>query len=542
MDADLVPRLARGGADLAIRVGDTSISWSELRCGVAATSRRLEGRGLVAVWAVPAVDTCVGVLAALAAGAAVLPINPKAGATELAHVVRDGAPDVLLAPAGDELPAALAGVAREQVVRGEHHAAGGAAADGVAGVELADGVARTESADGVAGDGRAQGAAGQSQPADPEAPAFVLYTSGTTGPPKGVVLSRRAVAANLDALASVWRWTGEDRVVHALPLFHVHGLVIGVLGALRRGGSVHHVGRFSPEAVRDGLRGGGTMVFGVPTMYHRLGVAAAEDPSVAEALGGARVLVSGSAPLRDRDFRQVERVTGRRIVERYGLSETLMLCANPVDDPRIGHVGPPVPGVDLRLVDGDGATIPEDDRESLGEVLARGPNLFSGYLNRPDATREAMPDGWFRTGDLAVWGEDRYLRIVGRKATDLIKTGGYRVGAGEVEQALLEHPAVAEAAVTGEPDEDLGERIVAWVVRADGREVDGAALADHVAAELTPHKRPRRVVFVDALPRNDMGKVLKARLGEAADSDLPREPDRAGGPGEADGPGRPRLS
>jgi malonyl-CoA/methylmalonyl-CoA synthetase len=180
-------------------------------------------------------------------------------------------------------------------------------------------------------------------------------------------------------------------------------------------------------------------------------------------------------------------------------------------DRRPGTVGLPLPGVDLRLVDDAGEVIEARDGETVGEIEVTGDNLFLGYLNRPEATAQVMRDGWFRTGDMAVREPDGYVRIVGRRATDLIKSGGYKIGAGEIENALLEHPAVAEVAVTGEPDDDLGERIVAWVVPA-GERPQPDELADHVARLLAPHKRPRVVRFLTSLPRNDMGKVLKRAL------------------------------
>jgi malonyl-CoA/methylmalonyl-CoA synthetase len=211
----------------------------------------------------------------------------------------------------------------------------------------------------------------------------------------------------------------------------------------------------------------------------------------------------------------MERLTGQRIVERYGLTETLMNTAVRADAPRRpGYVGVPVPGVEVRLVGDDGSELDVSDDETIGEVAVRGPNLFSGYLNRPDATAEAMRDGWFFTGDLATRAPDGYWRIVGRRSTDLIKTGGYKVGAGEIEVALIEHPGVLEAAVTGEPDPDLGERIVAWVVADDAARPAERELIDHVAGELAPHKRPREIRFLDELPRNAMGKVVKQRLGD----------------------------
>jgi malonyl-CoA/methylmalonyl-CoA synthetase len=288
---------------------------------------------------------------------------------------------------------------------------------------------------------------------------------------------------------------------------------------LRRGGGARHLGRFSAQAVAAALDDGATMLFGVPTMYHRLGAAAGESPPIARALGGARLLVSGSAALPAVEHERIERLTGQRIVERYGMTETLMNTAIRADgDRRPGYVGPPLDGVEIRLLDDDGAPIDTADDETIGEIAVRGPNLMLGYLNRPDATAQALRDGWFRTGDLATRAPDGYIRIVGRRATDLIKSGGFKIGAGEIEGALLEHAGVQEAAVTAEPDPDLGERIVAWIVPAPGAEPSADELADHVAALLTPHKRPRVVHLLAELPRNEMGKVQKARL----------SPDRAG--------------
>jgi len=353
----------------------------------------------------------------------------------------------------------------------------------------------------------------------PESPALIVYTSGTTGPPKGAVLPRRAIAASLDALADAWQWDGDDVLVHALPLFHVHGLILGVLGPLRRGGSVRHLGRFSTDGVARELSSGGTMLFGVPTMYHRLAEAldgsGPEAAELAKALAGARLLVSGSAALPVHDHERIAAATGRRVIERYGMTETLMNTGIRADGaPRPGTVGAPLAGVELRLVDEDGTVLAQAGPDAIGEIQVRGPNLFTGYLNRPDATAAALTeDGWFRTGDMATRDADGYVRIVGRKATDLIKSGGYKIGAGEIENAHLDHPGVREAAVTGEPDPDLGERIVAWVVPSDPAAPPAEGeLADQVAAQLSPHKRPRVVRYLEALPRNDLGKIMKRSL------------------------------
>ncbi|WP_418956901.1 acyl-CoA synthetase [Streptomyces tritici] len=475
----LFPALAAGSDRPALRFGADGLSYEELAAAAGAVAARVRGTGRVAVWATPTASTAVAVVGALLAGVPAVPLNPRVGERELAHILGDSAPALVLAGPGEELPEGLADVPRVDVdVRGR----GGPV----------------------------------TEPADAEAPALIVYTSGTTGPPKGVVLSRRAIAASLDALADAWAWTGEDVLVHALPLFHVHGLILGVLGPLRRGGAVRHLGSFSAAGVARALGdGGGTMLFGVPTMYHRLADALDDDPALVRALAGARLLVSGSAALPVHDHERIAAATGRQVVERYGMTETLMLCSvRPEAEPRPGSVGLPLGGVGLRLVDDDGTVLDVRDGETVGEIQVRGPNLFTEYLNRPDATAGAYDGDWFRTGDMAVRDADGWVRIVGRRATDLIKSGGYKIGAGEIENALLDHPGVREAAVTGEPDPDLGERIVAWVVPADPeKHPAGEELAAHVAGQLAPHKRPRTVRFLEALPRNDMGKVLKKALG-----------------------------
>lgn len=472
----LLPSLADPTEDEALRAGGRSLSYRQLKAAASALAARVGSAHRVAVWASPTLETCVAVVGVLLSEAAAVPVNPKMGRRELEHVLRDSAPGLLVVSDEEDVPDALRSIPRMAV------------------------------------DLDAREAPTPREPQD-EAPAFVFYTSGTTGPPKGVVLPRRAVASNLDALAEVWEWTADDVLTHGLPLFHVHGLILGVLGPLRTGGSLRYAGRFSPEAVCGELAAGATMLFGVPTMYHALAEGAEREPDMAKALSGARLLVSGSAPLPVREFHRIERATGQQIAERYGLTETIMNCAVHADgERRPGYVGPPLPGVELQLVGDDGNSIVARDDETIGEVILRGPNLFLGYLNRPEATDQVMRDGWFHTGDLAAVAPDGYVRIVGRRATDLIKTGGFKVGAGEVEAALLEHPAVAEAAVTGEPDDRLGERIVAWVVLRPGSETGSKELEEHVAGLLAPHKRPREVRFIEALPRNEMGKIRKNAL------------------------------
>ncbi|WP_262286029.1 acyl-CoA synthetase [Micromonospora sp. MA102] len=450
----------------AVRVGDRSVSWVELRRMAAAVADDLRGVGRVAVPATPTLETVVGVVGGLLAGAAVVPVPPDAGPVERDHILRDSGAEALLTPAGGE-------------------PFGSAAAPPAVPVDL---TRRSDT---------------RHPDPEPAATALILYTSGTTGAPKGAVLSRRAVAACLDGLADAWSWTPDDLLVHGLPLFHVHGLVLGVLGPLRLGGRLHHVGRPRPERY---AAAGGSLYFGVPTIWSRI----AADRDAARALRGARLLVSGSAALPEPVFAALAGLAGHRVVERYGMTETLITVSARDDGPRRpGTVGLPLPGVHTRVVDEQGDPLPAD---AMGELQVRGGTLFDGYLHRPDADAASRTaDGWFRTGDVATVGPDGCHRFVGRAATDLIKSGGYRIGAGEVEDALLTHPGVREAAVVGTPHPDLGQQVTAYVVGDGLRE---AELIDFVARQLSAHKRPRQVRLVDALPRNAMGKVQKNLLAE----------------------------
>lgn len=460
-------------AELTVRIGTESLSGTELREAASAAGATLDGLTRVAVNAAPDVRTVVAVTACLLAGVEVVPIPPDAGDVELAHYLGDSGTQAWLGLAPRD-PAGL------PVIPVDPH---GRAAYAPADV-------------------------------DAEAPAVIAYTSGMTGLPKGVVLSRRAMAADLDALADAWAWTPCDTLVHGLPLFHVHGLILGVLGALRVGSSLTHTVRPTPEAYASEPRG--TIFFGVPTVWSRI----ARHPGAAAALRGARILVSGSAPLPKPTFDRIAELTGHRIVERYGMSETLITLSARADGPRrAGSVGFPVAGIETRLRDEDGADVPHDGH-TLGRLEVRGPTLFSGYLGLPAATAATLrDDGWFHTGDVATIDPDGWHCIVGRESVDLIKTGGYRVGAGEVETVLLGHPDVHEVAVVGEPDDDLGQRIVAYVVP----EVETSlllsslpgALITHVAEHLSIHKRPREVRLVPDLPRNPMGRVRKDLLSGA---------------------------
>ncbi|MBK6856228.1 MAG: AMP-binding protein [Microthrixaceae bacterium] len=483
----LVERHHDRAEHVAIKMGGVELTYGELDRAVnqaaAALAAQSSGAGVIAVPAVPEVETVVATLAALRAGVTVTPLNPGAGTAELAHMVDDCRPALVACRPDLDLPAPVSHLAR-------------------LGVTVDTGSST-----------QARHGATPASPG-PDDVALVVYTSGTTGPPKGVMLSHQALAHDLDSLADAWHLTADDVLVQSLPLFHVHGLVLGVLGPLRLGATVHHLGRFDAHRTIDAFDRGGTVLYGVPTMYHRLADAVTDNKPLARSLGNARLLVSGSAGLPAHDRQRLADATGQAVLERYGMTETLITCAMTVGgNGGPGTVGPPLPGVELRLVTEEGAVVEADDHATVGEIEVRGPTLFNGYLGQPEATAACFDtDGWFRTGDLANWSDGGAVTISGRRSVDLIKTGGYRVGAGEVENALLSHPGVAEVAVTAEPDPDLGEQIVAWVVPVSPEPPPAGDLVDHVSRLLSPHKRPRSVRFVSALPRNELGKVLKRQL------------------------------
>ncbi len=480
----LFPRLVFADARRAVSVDGQTLDYVGLARAAASHASDLARRGIrpgdvVGVVAHGSLATAAALVGNACAGVITVPLNPKLGSREREHILADASPALVYEDS--EVP--------------DRFCDDGSVTTVPTSLDAADAVLPAREVDGSA--------------------LFLLYTSGTTGLPKGAILTARNVASNLDGLARAWALTDADTVVHALPLFHVHGLVLGLFGSLRVGAALSHRSRFEPASLAAELSSHGTVLFAVPTMYHRLIEAAETDASVREALGGARLLVSGSAPLPVREHRRIEALTGRGVHERYGLTETLIDCAIPAGaSPRPGFVGPAVPGVDVRLVDDAREPLDAYDDTTVGEVAVRGPNVFVGYRNRGDATAAVLDEeGWFYTGDLATRSADGYFRIVGRRATDLIKTGGFKVGAGEIEASLLEHPAVLECAVIGTPDDDLGERICAFVVLRGGVAVPEASeLVQHVADHLSPHKRPRTVRFLDALPRNAMGKVQKHTL------------------------------
>ena len=305
---------------------------------------------------------------------------------------------------------------------------------------------------------------------EPDAPAVLGYTSGTTGRAKGALLLQRNLLANIQAITQAWRWTADDRLLLTLPLFHAHGLMVGMHGTLLTGASVVLRRKFDASDVLTTINADPaiTMFFGVPTMYGRL---LAEAEHLNEPPRPLRLYVSGSAPLSPQVFAEFERVFGQRILERYGMTETIMNMTNPYDgERRPGTVGAPYPGQEARVVGvADREPLPDGE---IGEIEVRGPHVFAGYWNRPDATTEAFSaDGWFKTGDLGWRSADGYYTITGR-ARELIISGGYNIYPREVEDVLADYPAVAEVAVLGAPDADLGEQVVAVIVPKEGQTPD----------------------------------------------------------------------
>ncbi len=339
-------------------------------------------------------------------------------------------------------------------------------------------------------------------------PALMLYTSGTTGAPKGALMSHGSLTANMDMLGEAWQWSPDDVLLHVLPIFHVHGLLVALHGALHAGASAVLRQSFDAATTLRDLQAEDCTVFmAVPTMYRRL----------LAALGGGkldlrhmRLLTSGSDRLPPEDFEAIKARLGCRVVERYGMTETGIMLSNPVDGARVaGQVGSPLPGVEMRIV-GQGSGTPCGQGE-VGELQTRGAHVFLGYWNDSGKTgRSFTADGWFRTGDLGLRDSRGRFEIKGR-AKDLIITGGFNVYPAEVEQVLARHTGVSQCAVAGVPDQDWGEAVTAFIVRA-GQPASAEELIRHCRSALAAYKAPKRVVFVDALPRNALGKVQKKRL------------------------------
>jgi malonyl-CoA/methylmalonyl-CoA synthetase len=428
----------------------------------------------VAIQAEKSVDGLLLYLATLRAGAVHLPLNPAYTAAEVGYFIEDSEPALFI---GDPARGAAARRAEtlETVVRGARPASGGF----------------------------------EDVPRAPEDLAAILYTSGTTGRSKGAMLTHSNLASNAETLREAWRFTAEDRLLHALPIFHTHGLFVATNVTLLAGGSMLFLPAFDPgEIIR--LLPGATAMMGVPTYYTRL---LSRPDLTRDLVRHMRLFVSGSAPLSAETHREFEARTGHAILERYGMTETNMNTSNPYEGPRVpGSVGPPLPGVEIRIAEpATGAELP---RGEVGVIEIRGPNVCKGYWRMPDKTAEAFRgDGYFISGDLGLIDGAGHVRIVGREK-DLIITGGLNVYPAEVEAALEAIEGVAECAVIGVPHPDFGEGVVAVAIARPGAELEEKAMIAALAGTLASFKRPKRVFLVDALPRNAMGKVQKNVLRE----------------------------
>lgn len=366
-----------------------------------------------------------------------------------------------------------------------------------------------------------EGSSGPESALDPDRRALMVYTSGTTGRPKGVVTTHGNVRAQLDTLIAAWEWTQADQILLALPLHHVHGMN-NVLGcALACGATCRMTNEFDPVVIWDAFtRVELSLFMAVPTVYTKL-IAAWEGADVttqarwSDGARSLRLMVSGSAALPVRTLERWRELTSHTLLERYGMTEIGMALSNPLHGDRIpGHVGHPLPGVVVRRVSSEGAVV--ESPEEPGELQIRGAGVFLEYWRRPDATAATFQEGWFRTGDVAVI-DDGSFRLLGRSSVDILKCGGYKVSALEIEEVLREHPGVKDCAVVGLPDEEWGQSIAAAVVKqsgASGEGLDADQLSAHVAEFLAPYKLPRQWRFLPDLPRNAMGKVVKATVSE----------------------------
>jgi malonyl-CoA/methylmalonyl-CoA synthetase len=457
------------GRDVVLRSGARALTRDELRAEAEQVAGGLVALGLkpgdrVGLYAANSLDWVIAYLGALRSGACIVPMNPDYHAAEAAHILSDSEPALVIA---DTQRAAIVEPLGRRV----------AAVD------------------------RLPRDAAPAMPAlTPDSPAAILYTSGTTGRPKGAVLDHGGLLAQARGAIEVWRWTSSDILVHALPLFHLHGLGMGLNGTLLSGGSATLI-HFSPEAVVAELTRQdaecGTMLFGVPAMYQRLCDWLDQHPTD---LSRVRLFVSGSAPLPPALFERCSKLLGQPPVERYGITEGGIVVTNPFDGPRRpGRVGLPFPGVEVKLGERD-------------EVLLKGGQVFRGYWRNPKATAEAFTDdGFFRTADVGEIGEDGTLAIRGR-LKELIISGGFNVYPREVELVLETHPAVEEVAVAGMPSEAWGEEVTAFVVPSSSVPLVESELIAFARERLATYKCPRRVVVLEKLPRNAMGKIERAKL------------------------------
>ncbi|MGV3570479.1 MAG: malonate--CoA ligase [Ramlibacter sp.] len=471
-------------------------SWSDLERGTAMIANLLQSLRLregarVAVQVEKSVEAMMLYLATLRAGCVFLPLNTAYQKGEIEYFVGNAEPEVVVCS-----PANFGWVSKIAFQAGTRHVF--TLGDDRTGSLLQRASAQRDTHEvAVRGD---------------DDLAAILYTSGTTGRSKGAMLTHRNLRSNAEVLQAAWGWREGDVLIHALPIFHVHGLFVALHGALLNGSKMLWFGKFDPRRVIEKLPEA-TVFMGVPTLYTRM---LAEPTLTKEAARRMRLFVSGSAPLLLETFQQWQDRTGHTILERYGMSETVMLTSNPYDakdgERRGGTVGFPLPGVGLRVRGDDGRDLPAGE---IGNIEVRGPGVFQGYWRMPEKTQqEFTDDGWFRTGDVGKVDERGYVTIVGR-SKDLIISGGYNVYPAEIESSLNDLPGVAESAVVGVPHPDFGEVGVAVVTAKPGAALDGEQLVAALKSQLANFKIPKRCFVVPELPRNTMGKVQKNLLREA---------------------------
>jgi len=496
IDSNMYSEIARVAAGdpqrAAIDSDGQTITYGELDAAVARTANALLDTGVrpgdrVAVQVQKSVPSLFVYLACLRAGLVYLPLNTAYKSSELDYFLRDAEPGLVL-------------------VERENRAAMQTLSDASIGAS----VMTIEGSEPTALAKRIAAAPMQFDTRSSAADdlAVIIYTSGTTGRSKGAMVTHGNLVSNARALTKSWRFDKQDVLLHALPIFHVHGLFVANHCALTTGACLLWHNRFDAKAVVADL-GRASVLMGVPTFYVRL---LAEAGLSRESCQRMRLFISGSAPLLAETHKEFEQRTGHRILERYGMSEAGMITSNPYDgERRAGTVGLPLPGVEVRVVGETGQRLPAGEN---GAIQIRGANVFSGYWRMPEKTREEFTDdGWFRTGDIGVFDKDGYLSIVGR-AKDLIITGGYNVYPKEIELVLDELPGVTESAVIGVPHSDFGEAVTAVVVPKADAQPDEANIIGALKSKLAGYKVPKRVYFVDSLPRNAMGKVQKNLLRE----------------------------
>ncbi len=503
---EAVQRHAEAQADrVALLFDEQTITYGRLYAEVERFARALQAAGLapgerVGMFLENSPAFVVAYLGAHLAGGVVTLINPQYRQVELSHILTDA--QVVVCVTSPEGAHALDMLTlpdlRLRVIVGAHEPQAEDAND-----------ERTISYERFLT--RGDGSAPLTPPAA-DAPAVIGYTSGTTGRSKGALLLHRNQVANITAITTAWQWSPDDRLLLTLPLFHTHGLGVGMHGTLTMGASVALRRKFDAADVLAAFDADPaiSLFFGVPTMYGRL-VAEAEQRGVPKRL--PRLFVSGSAPLSAHLFAEFERIFGQRILERYGMTETGMNLTNPYDgERRAGTVGGPFPGQEARVVEVVERHVAPPT--VVGEIEVRGPHVFAGYINRPEETAEAFsPAGWFKTGDLGWVSDDGYYTITGR-SRELIISGGYNIYPREIEDVLATHPAVAEVAVLGAPDADMGEQVVAVIVPAEGQSPSAEELIHYCRERLASYKKPRRVLLASALPRNALGKVQKHLLSQ----------------------------